>query len=707
MLMCVDHALGHLPHDLGTFGVAYDAPLSAEATTSGSTGVAYSTPLSAVPVLNSNPNATAKLFLDFNGDVTNSWGQFAPGTTPAYDQDGDASTFSDAEINSIREIFARVAEKFAPLNINVTTVDPGTLTDKVAARAVIGGDGAWLGGPSGGVAYVGGFYNSASNTVFVFPENLGNGYAQYVSEAVAHESGHAFGLQHQGSYSGTTLVDEYNPGTSAKAPVMGNSYSATRGLWWYGTSEVSATTFQNDMDVIAGPANGFGYRTDDHGGATSTASSLVLNGTSANGSGIIEKTSDADYFRFDTGAGTVNFTASTIAKGATLDLKLEIRNAAGTVVAVANTSSLGESLSASLAAGTYYLVVSSAGQYGDVGQYTLGGTTVESTGVSAPSSLAANTLSTTSVALNWSDNATNELGYTVQRSTDGGATWTDLTTLGADATSYTDSAGAAGTTYAYRVIAFNATDTSGASNNAMATTITLAPTSLGATAVSSSQINLVWSDVFGETGYTIQRSIDGSNWANVSTVGANVTSYSNTGLAANTQYYYRVLATNAGGASDPSTSAGAKTQAAVVATVPLAPTSLKATATSSSSATLTWLDNSSNETGFRIEYTTDGRNWKFLGNAAANINSITASSLRSKTTYWFRVRAYNTVGNSAWSNTSSTTTPRASASAGKTSSGATMKNGTASIFSVKPLASKPMITDMETLKGKKLKKVLG
>ena len=57
-----------------------------------------------------------------------------------------------------------------------------------------------------------------------------------------------------------------------------------------------------------------------------------------------------------------------------LDLKLELRDSSGTIITSADKSSLGESISANLTAGTYYVDVASHGSYGDVGQYTLSGT---------------------------------------------------------------------------------------------------------------------------------------------------------------------------------------------------------------------------------------------------------------------------------------------------------------------------------------------
>ncbi len=89
-----------------------------------------------------------------------------------------------------------------------------------------------------------------------------------------------------------------------------------------------------------------------------------------------------------------------------------------------------------------------------------------------------------------------------------------------------------------------------------------APAGLFASAVSTSQIDLAWTDTSSdETGFTIDRSADGTNYTLIVTVGTDTTSYSDTGLAANTPYDYRVAAVNAAGVSDYSV-ASATTQAA-------------------------------------------------------------------------------------------------------------------------------------------------
>jgi Fibronectin type III domain len=89
-----------------------------------------------------------------------------------------------------------------------------------------------------------------------------------------------------------------------------------------------------------------------------------------------------------------------------------------------------------------------------------------------------------------------------------------------------------------------------------------APSNLTATAVSNSQINLAWSDNSGnETGFKIERCQGNNcnNFAEIAQVGANVTSFPDTGLSANTRYRYRVRAFNAAGNSAYSNIAQEKT----------------------------------------------------------------------------------------------------------------------------------------------------
>ncbi|MCI0536488.1 MAG: fibronectin type III domain-containing protein [Verrucomicrobiales bacterium] len=272
----------------------------------------------------------------------------------------------------------------------------------------------------------------------------------------------------------------------------------------------------------------------------------------------------------------------------------------------------------------------------------------------APSGLSAIAIAYNKISLTWLDNANNESEYHIERSLDGSA-WSEIATVAANATSFTNTGLSANMTYYYRLRAWNSAGYSSYSNSASAETPLaspkpVAPSNLAAVAVSSSQINLTWSDLSdNENGFKIQRSTDNVNFALVASVGANITSYSNTGLAVDTTYYYRVKAYNSGGSSPYSNVASATTgQPAPVA--PAAPSNLTAAALSDTEIRLNWTQNSSNESGFFVERSLNGSSgWSQVAAVGTNAITYRDSGLNSFTTYYYRVRAHNTAGTSAYS----------------------------------------------------------
>jgi len=92
--------------------------------------------------------------------------------------------------------------------------------------------------------------------------------------------------------------------------------------------------------------------------------------------------------------------------------------------------------------------------------------------------------------------------------------------------------------------------------------------------------------------------------------------------------------------------------------VPAAPNGLVATAVSTSQINLTWNDNSTNEDGFKIERSTNGSSFTEIGTLGPGVQNFSSTGLASNKTYYYRVRAYNTLGNSAYSNTASAKTLR-------------------------------------------------
>ncbi len=288
----------------------------------------------------------------------------------------------------------------------------------------------------------------------------------------------------------------------------------------------------------------------------------------------------------------------------------------------------------------------------------------------APSGLAASSSTTSTVDLSWTDNSSNEAGYYVDRSTDG-TNFTQIASVGAGVTSYCNTGLATATKYYYRVCAYNSAgesaDTPVASATTQAATVVVpaAPSGLAASASSSSAIGLSWTDnATNETGYYVQRSIDGTNFSQIASLGAGATSYSDTGLAAATKYYYRVSAYNSAGASAFSVVASATTQAATVV-VPAAPSGLAAAASSSSTIGLTWTDNATNETGYYVERSTDGTNFSQIASLGAGATSYSSTGLTAATKYYYRVDAYNSAGASAYTSVANATTMAASAATGQ------------------------------------------
>jgi hypothetical protein len=176
----------------------------------------------------------------------------------------------------------------------------------------------------------------------------------------------------------------------------------------------------------------------------------------------------------------------------------------------------------------------------------------------APSSLTAIAVSATQINLLWIDNSNNEDGFKIERQ-DPGQPYVQIGNAPASATTYSDPGRATGVLYNYRVSAYNGAGSSGT----IQTSITIpggppappappaAPSNVVATAVSSSQINLAWTDLSNnETGFRVLlKKVGGTTYTTVAIVGANVTSYSHKNLVPLTLYCYRIESYNDSGAA--------------------------------------------------------------------------------------------------------------------------------------------------------------
>jgi len=126
----------------------------------------------------------------------------------------------------------------------------------------------------------------------------------------------------------------------------------------------------------------------------------------------------------------------------------------------------------------------------------------------------------------------------------------------------------------------------------------------------------------------------------------------------NTAGLYTATGT-AGAATVQASAAGVNGTAAVTVTLapPTAPSTLKATTATANQINLTWTDASNNESGFKVEISSDGgATFTQIGTALANATSYSAGNLIAATSYQFRIRATNNAGDSGYSNTVSAKT---------------------------------------------------
>ncbi len=416
---------------LTTSGVAYvvDPAPSVRTQTQPNQLIGQAFPLPQTFLLHSKPDSQRTIYLDFNGgDVSGTYWNtdvdgagpaiaVPNGSHPAMDLAGNGAAFSDPELMQVQDIYQRVAEDYAPFDVDVTTEEPPAADldrtnsgDQVyGVRAMISPSTTALNnlcqGGCGGIAFIGVFdHYSGKNSdgsshaqyqpAWVFPQALSGGnVVKNIAEATTHEVGHNLGLDHDG----TNSQGYYNGNLNDMwAPIMGVGYGkpvVQFALSDYPDANIGGPgpgTLQPNPDDLATidtflSSAQSDLRADEPGTSTGNAGALPP------GSAYITSRTDVDYYALGTCAGNVTVTANGAEVSPNLDIEVQLINSGGTAVATDNPPSafvsadIASGMDAaadgtSLPSGQYYARVDGIGRgtagttytdYGSVGAYTL------------------------------------------------------------------------------------------------------------------------------------------------------------------------------------------------------------------------------------------------------------------------------------------------------------------------------------------------
>lgn len=376
-------------------------------------GVGSIAPYFTLPRLNSNPGAAKTIFLDFMGGPVDQdfLYQATPSTSggtadailhsggpvnlrswdvPRFDLDGNTASFSAAEQAVIKEIWQRVAEDFAPFDVNVTTDWLNASNDRNTLRIVVGGRS--VAAPEMvdpyGLSQFDSMKQGGPNVAFVFADSikdLGGHFATLAANVASREAGHAFGLQYQLQNDRTSGKSDITP----QANIMGTRIGVELSRWaseiipLAGAVSPNAWSWQDDIKVLT---TALGLR--DHGqyGGFTNLGNLDVAGT-LQAQGIIvipfairsaenpgQEAVDVDKFIFDTQGGRIHFAVQGVGAGQNLGAHFEVWDSLKKVGESPTLyGDLNAALTLNLPAGTYTVkVMGGAGfEYGNYGQYTL------------------------------------------------------------------------------------------------------------------------------------------------------------------------------------------------------------------------------------------------------------------------------------------------------------------------------------------------
>jgi len=325
-----------------------------------------------------------------------------------------------------------------------------------------------------------------------------------------------------------------------------------------------------------------------------------------------------------------------------------------------------------------------------------------------PAVLRAKTIAANAVDISWKDMSNNEDGFKLERKA-GLAPFTEIATLGANVNFYNDTGLNPGTIYFYRAYAFNTNGSSIYSNTDSTETASNIPATPGVNLAlnrptAASSVNSTyptshavdgnsndtywrsgtvpidstawlrvdlgsvlvigraivrWKDVYYSKNYSLQVSNNNVTWTTIYNNKAGAGGNEDFWFAPSLGRFVRLLMTN--GVKDSYRINEFEVYAAEISTAPAAPANLAANATSSSSIGITWTHTSNDEYGFEIERAINGGTFNYIATLGPNSAFYNDSGLRVKTNYVYRVRAYNFVDDSEYSNQAAATTLNGSA----------------------------------------------
>lgn len=284
--------------------------------------------------------------------------------------------------------------------------------------------------------------------------------------------------------------------------------------------------------------------------------------------------------------------------------------------------------------------------------------------LTAPSDLRAIVVSEREVELRWRDNSDNEDGFKLERKALN-SEYKEIAELGTDINYYLDKTVTPKMFYYYRVKAYNKSGESAYSNEV------LVETKVGETPPEEEKVPLAPSDLEGELkgetiyfnwkdnsdnedGFRLYISINSiDSYALYAQLPANETAYedSNLYIPGNT-YYFKLTAFNKVGESNPTNEIMIRIKGLSETEPPLPPTDLKVEEIYEKDVVLSWVDNSDNEEGFKLERRKiDEAKFEIVQTLPPNMTAFRDEGLEPGMTYYYRIFAFNAAGSSLPSNT--------------------------------------------------------